>query len=163
DNRDHFRRPSERYHVYAMEELRDFKWVNGQWVERDKSIRPREQELLNDDYGQIKTKSIKLRLHLDQEHTRYTSAVEGGAPVCRPDRWTGGTPAGRPHRQLRRVLQGTPLPSRAFPGGRPARARRQADARVREGRRVGERQQHRRPGDHGLQVFLAVPPEDLCP
>ncbi|HVF10587.1 MAG TPA: hypothetical protein VNA16_07285, partial [Abditibacteriaceae bacterium] len=81
DVRDHKRRASERYHVYAMEELRDFKWVNGQWVEREKSIRPREQELLNDDYGQINVKQLKLRLTLDDEHTEYAFGIEGGGAV----------------------------------------------------------------------------------
>jgi hypothetical protein len=78
DMRDHHRRASERYHVYAMEELRDFKWVNGRWVEREKSIRPREQELLNDDYGQVNVKQIKLRLTLDDEYDRYAFGIEGG-------------------------------------------------------------------------------------
>jgi len=82
DVRDDRRRASERYHVYAMEELRDFKWVNGKWVEREKSIRPREQELLNDDYGQINVKQIKLRLTLDDDHTDYSFGVEGGAEVA---------------------------------------------------------------------------------
>jgi hypothetical protein len=78
DVRDERRRASERYHVYAMEELRDFKWVNGRWVEREKSIRPREQELLNDDYGQINVKQLKLRLTLDDEHTEYSFGIDGG-------------------------------------------------------------------------------------
>jgi hypothetical protein len=81
DVRDHRRRASERYHVYAMEELRDFQWVNGRWVEREKSIRPREQELLNDDYGQIEVKQLKLRLTLDDDHDRYAFGVESGEPV----------------------------------------------------------------------------------
>jgi len=78
DTIDHHRRASERYHVYAMEELRDFKWVNGRWVEREKSIRPREQELLEDDYGQVNAKQIKLRLTLDNEYDRYAFGIEGG-------------------------------------------------------------------------------------
>ncbi|MHB9109666.1 MAG: exo-rhamnogalacturonan lyase family protein [Armatimonadota bacterium] len=78
DTIDHHRRPSERYHVYAMEELRDFKWVNGRWVEREKSIRPREQELLNDDYGQVNVKQVKLRLTLDNAYDRYAFGIEGG-------------------------------------------------------------------------------------
>jgi len=78
DLRDERRRASERYHVYAMEELRDFKWVNGKWVEREKSIRPREQELLNDDYGQVHVKQIKLRLTLDDDYAGYAFGIEGG-------------------------------------------------------------------------------------
>lgn len=81
DMRDERRRASERYHVYAMEELRDFKWVNGKWVEREKSIRPREQELLNDDYGQVNVKQVKLRLTLDNEYDRYAFGIEGGGAV----------------------------------------------------------------------------------
>lgn len=78
DMRDEKRRASERYHVYAMEELRDFKWVNGRWVEREKSIRPREQELLNDDYGQVYVKQIKLRLTLDDDCAGYAFGIDGG-------------------------------------------------------------------------------------
>lgn len=78
DLRDDRRRASERYHVYAMEELRDYKWVNGRWVEREKSIRPREQELLNDDYGQVNVKQIKLRLTLDDAYDRYAFGIAGG-------------------------------------------------------------------------------------
>lgn len=81
DMRDHHRRASERYHVYAMEELRDFKWVNGKWVEREKSIRPREQELLNDDYGQVNVRQIKLRLTLDDAYSQYAFGNEDGGEV----------------------------------------------------------------------------------
>jgi hypothetical protein len=81
DNRDHRIRPSERYHVYAMEELADYKWVNGRWVERPKSIKFREKELLDDDYGQVNVKDIRLRLALDDEYSGYRFGVVGGAPV----------------------------------------------------------------------------------
>ena len=81
DNRDDKVRPSERYHVYAMEELSDYKWVNGHWDERPKSIRFREKELLDDDYGQINVHDIKLHLALDDEYSDYRFGVEGGAPV----------------------------------------------------------------------------------
>ena len=81
DNRDDKVRPSERYHVYAMEELSDYKWVNGHWDERPKSIRFREKELLDDDYGQINVHDIKLHLALDDEYNDYRFGVEGGAPI----------------------------------------------------------------------------------
>ena len=81
DNRDELRRASERYHVYALEELRDFKWANGRWVERPPAIRFREQELLEDDYGQLNVKTIKLRLWLDDAHEQYEFGVAGGNPV----------------------------------------------------------------------------------
>jgi len=81
DNRDNKIRPSERYHVYAMEELADYKWVNGHWVKRPQSIKFRERELLDDDYGQINVKDIKLRLTLDDNYSRYSFGVVGNAPV----------------------------------------------------------------------------------
>jgi hypothetical protein len=81
DNRDSRIRPSERYHVYAMEELADYKWVNGHWVERPKSIKFREKELLEDDYGQLNIKDIRLRLALDDDYTGYRFGVAGGEPV----------------------------------------------------------------------------------
>ena len=81
DNRDERRRPSERYHVYALEELRDFKWANGQWMDRPPAIRFRERELLDDDYGQINVKSIKLRLWLDDAHDEYRFGVANGEAV----------------------------------------------------------------------------------
>ncbi len=81
DNRDQHVRPSERYHVYAMEELADYKWVNGHWIERPKSIKFREKELLDDDYGQLNIKDIRLRLALDDDYTGYRFGVLGGAPV----------------------------------------------------------------------------------
>jgi len=81
DNRDNIIRPSERYHVYAMEELADYMWVNGHWVERPKSIKFREQELLKDDYGQINVKDIRLSLALDEEYTDYAFGVVDGEPA----------------------------------------------------------------------------------
>ena len=81
DSRDHKIRPSERYHTYALEELSDYEWVNGRWVERPKGMRFREKELLDDDYGQLNTRDIRLRLHLDGEYRRYAFGVEGGDPV----------------------------------------------------------------------------------
>ena len=81
DHRDHHSRASERYHVYALEELRDFDWVNGQWVDRPRGIRFREQELLDDDYGQVPVKSIRLRLHLDEEQKSYAFGVKGDKPL----------------------------------------------------------------------------------
>jgi len=81
DNRDEHIRPSERYHVYAMEELADYKWVNGHWVERPKSIRFREKELLDDQYGQLNVHDIKLHLALDDEYTGYKFGVLDGAPA----------------------------------------------------------------------------------
>jgi hypothetical protein len=81
DNRDGRIRPSERYHVYAMEELADYKWVNGRWVERPKSIKFREKELLDDDYGQVNVQDIRLRLALDDEYSGYRFGVVGGAPL----------------------------------------------------------------------------------
>jgi hypothetical protein len=81
DNRDNKIRPSERYHVYAMEELADYKWVNGHWVERPKAIKFREKELLDDDYGQVNVHDIRLHLALDDEYTGYKFGVAGGAPV----------------------------------------------------------------------------------
>ena len=84
DHRDQHVRPSERYHTYALEELRDFKWVNGKWVDRPPGIRSREQELLDDDYGQVNVKTIKLRLHLDDAHTQYATGVLDGDAVTGP-------------------------------------------------------------------------------
>jgi hypothetical protein len=81
DNRDGRIRPSERYHVYAMEELADYKWVNGRWVERPKSIKFREKELLEDDYGQVNVQDIRLRLTLDDEYSGYRFGVVGGQPL----------------------------------------------------------------------------------
>jgi hypothetical protein len=81
DHRDHRVRPSERYHTYELEELRDFKWVNGRWVERPEGIRFRERELLDDDYGQVNAKVIKLRLKLDDSYARYAVGVIDGEPV----------------------------------------------------------------------------------
>jgi len=81
DNRDNRIRPSERYHVYAMEELADYKWVNGHWVERPKGIKFRERELLDDDYGQVNVRDIRLRLTLDDEYSSYAFGVADGAPV----------------------------------------------------------------------------------
>ncbi len=81
DNRDGRIRPSERYHVYEMEELADYKWVNGRWVERPQTIKFREKELLDDDYGQINVQSIKLRLALDDDYAGYRFGAEGGAPL----------------------------------------------------------------------------------
>jgi hypothetical protein len=80
DNRDNRIRPSERYHVYAMEELADYKWVNGRWVERPATIKFREKELLDDDYGQINVKDIRLSMTLDDEYTGYRFGVLDGAP-----------------------------------------------------------------------------------
>lgn len=82
DNRDGRIRPSERYHVYAMEELSDYQWVNGHWVERPKSIKFREKELLEDDYGQVNVQDIRLRLALDDEYSGYRFGVAGGAPIA---------------------------------------------------------------------------------
>ena len=84
DHRDHRIRPSERYHTYALEELRDFDWVNGHWVERPKGMRYREQELLDDDYGQIDVKTIRLRLHLDDAYERYTFGAVDAEPATGP-------------------------------------------------------------------------------
>ena len=81
DDRDNKIRPSERYHVYAMEELADYKWVNGHWVDRPKAIKFREKELLDDDYGQVNVHDIKLHLALDDDYTGYRFGVAGGAPV----------------------------------------------------------------------------------
>lgn len=81
DDRDNKIRPSERYHVYAMEELADYKWVNGHWVERPKAIKFREKELLDDDYGQVNVQNIKLHLALDDEYTGYRFGVVGGVPA----------------------------------------------------------------------------------
>jgi len=81
DNRDNRIHPNERYHVYAMEELADYKWVNGHWVERPKSIKFREQELLDDDYGQVNIRDIRLVLSLDNDYSDYTFGVERGSPV----------------------------------------------------------------------------------
>ncbi|MCE5252512.1 hypothetical protein LLG96_20105 [bacterium] len=81
DNRDNRIRPSERYHVYAMEELADYKWVNGHWDERPQGIKFREEELLEDDYGQVNVRDIRLRLSLDDEYTGYRFGVAGGSPV----------------------------------------------------------------------------------
>jgi hypothetical protein len=81
DNRDGIIRPSERYHVYAMEELADYKWVNGHWVDRPKSIRFREKELLEDNYGQLNVHDIKLHMVLDNEYTGYRFGVVGNDPV----------------------------------------------------------------------------------
>ncbi|MFC1608210.1 hypothetical protein ACFL47_09585, partial [Candidatus Latescibacterota bacterium] len=67
--------------VYAMEELADYKWVNGHWEERPAGIKFREQELLHDDYGQINVKNIKLRLTLDDDYTNYRFGVVDGSPV----------------------------------------------------------------------------------
>lgn len=82
DNLDGVVRPSERYHVYAMEELADYKWVNGRWVDRPKSIKFREKELLGDDYGQVNVKDIRLRLALDDEYANYRFGAVGAAPVA---------------------------------------------------------------------------------
>ena len=81
DHRDQRIRPSERYHTYALEELRDFDWVNGHWVERPKGLRYREQELLDDDYGQIDVKTIRLRLHLDDTYDQYAFGAVEAEPV----------------------------------------------------------------------------------
>ncbi|MBN1291258.1 MAG: hypothetical protein JXB48_05400 [Candidatus Latescibacteria bacterium] len=81
DNRDNRIRPNERYHVYAMEELADYKWVNGHWVERPKSIKFREQELLDDDYGQLNVGEIKLRLTMDDDFKKYSFGVVNDKPV----------------------------------------------------------------------------------
>ncbi len=81
DNRDNKIRPSERYHVYAMEELADYMWVNGHWVERPEGLKFREQELLDDDYGQVNVKNIKLHLTLDDVYTQYRFGVDGKNPV----------------------------------------------------------------------------------
>lgn len=78
DNRDGKIRPSERYHVYAMEELSDYKWVNGHWVDRPKTIKFREKELLDDDYGQVNVKDIRLVLSLDNEYSSCRFGIEGG-------------------------------------------------------------------------------------
>ena len=84
DTRDQHVRPSERYHVYALEELRDYEWANGRWVERPKGLRFREKELLDNDYGQLQARTIRLRLHLDDPHQRYAFGVEGSDPVTGP-------------------------------------------------------------------------------
>lgn len=81
DNRDNRIHPNERYHVYSMEELADYKWVNGHWLERPKAIKFREKELLEDDYGQVNVHDIKLHLSLDDEYTDYRLGVSGGVPV----------------------------------------------------------------------------------
>ena len=81
DNRDNTIHPNERYHVYAMEELSDYKWINGHWAERPKAIKFREKELLDDAYGQVNVHDIKLHLALDDEYTGYSFGVVGAAPV----------------------------------------------------------------------------------
>ncbi len=81
DNRDGRIRASERYHTYALDELRDYEWVNGCWVDRPAEIRDRERELLEDDFGQVRVKSIRLRLELDDAYTRYGIGVLDGEPV----------------------------------------------------------------------------------
>jgi len=81
DNRDNRIRPNERYHTYALEELSDYKWVNGHWVERPKGIKFREKELLDDDYGQVNVQDIKLSLSLDDDYSGYRFGVAGGSPV----------------------------------------------------------------------------------
>ena len=82
DHRDNRIRPSERYHRYALDELRDYEWINGQWVDRPAQMREREQDLLGDDFGQVPVRSIKLRLKLDDVHDRYRFGVCGGEPAA---------------------------------------------------------------------------------
>ena len=81
DERDDRIRPSDRYHTYALEELRDFEWVNGRWVDRPRGMRFREKELADDDYGQMNVRTIRLRFHLDEEYRRYAFGVVDGDPV----------------------------------------------------------------------------------
>ena len=81
DHKDGVLHPSERYHTYALNELKAYKWVDGEWQERTPEEIAEIDKELEDSFGAVDIRSVSLIAQSDAPFAAFRAGTVGGPPM----------------------------------------------------------------------------------